>query len=108
MSRGHHRSSPTSLSRMKITAADLEHVAALANLEVPDNDKKQLVSELNRVLKYVEQLKTLDVSGIEPAKVITDGAKSVTRDDQVVPRAGSGVAGKTSKLFKVPKVITRQ
>src|SRR6185436_8430742 len=98
MSRGRHRSLPILLSLMKITAADLEHVAALANLEVVDNEKTQLVSELNRVLKYVEQLKKLDVSAIEPATVLTVSTKSSERGDQVVPRTGSGVAGKTTKL----------
>ena len=93
---------------MKITAADLENVAALANLEVLDTEKKQLVSELNRVLKYVEQLKKLDLAGVEPAKAVTFSTKSVTRDDQVVPRTGSGAAGKAPKLFKVPRVITRK
>jgi aspartyl-tRNA(Asn)/glutamyl-tRNA(Gln) amidotransferase subunit C len=93
---------------MKITAAELEHVAALASLEVLDNEKKQLVSELNRVLKYVEQLKKLDLDGVEPAKAIATSSKSITRDDRVVPRTGSGAVGKTPKLFKVPRVITRK
>jgi hypothetical protein len=32
--------------------------------------------------------------------------KHAVREDRVAPRAGSSEAGKTVKLFKVPKVIT--
>ena len=51
---------------MKITEADVEYVAALANLEVADAEKAELAGQLSRFLDYVELLNRLDVSGIEP------------------------------------------
>jgi aspartyl-tRNA(Asn)/glutamyl-tRNA(Gln) amidotransferase subunit C len=93
---------------MKITEADVEYVAKLANLEVADNEKKELAGQLSRIIEYVEQLNTLDVSTVTPTTQILENVKHAVRDDRVVPRTGSSEAGKTVKYFKVPKVITER
>jgi aspartyl-tRNA(Asn)/glutamyl-tRNA(Gln) amidotransferase subunit C len=93
---------------MKITEADVEYVAKLANLEVPDEEKTELAGQLSRIVEYVEQLNTLDVSSVTPTTQILEGVKHAVRDDRVVARTGSSDAGKTVKYFKVPKVITER
>ena len=93
---------------MKITEGDVEYVAKLANLEVADNEKKELAGQLSRIIEYVEQLNTLDVSTVTPTTQILENVKHAIRDDRVVPRTGSSEAGKTVKYFKVPKVITER
>ena len=93
---------------MKITEADVEYVAKLANLEVADSEKKELAGQLSRIVEYVEQLNTLDVSAVAPTTQILENVKHAVRDDRVVPRTGSSEAGKTVKYFKVPKVITER
>ena len=93
---------------MKITEADVEYVAKLANLEVPDNEKKGLAEDLSRIVEYVEQLNTLDVSSVPPTAQILKGMSHAVRDDRVIARTGTSEAGKTVKYFKVPKVITER
>ena len=93
---------------MKITEADVEYVAKLANLEVADSEKKELAGQLSRIVEYVEQLNKLDVSAVAPTTQILENVKHAVRDDRVVPRTGSSDAGKTVKYFKVPKVITER
>jgi aspartyl-tRNA(Asn)/glutamyl-tRNA(Gln) amidotransferase subunit C len=93
---------------MKITEADVEYVAKLANLEVPDSEKKELAGQLSRIVEYVEQLNTLDVSSVTPTTQILETVKHAVRDDRVVERTGTSDAGKTVKYFKVPKVITER
>ena len=93
---------------MRITETDVEYVAKLANLEVDDNEKKELAGQLSRIVEYVEQLNKLDVSSVEPTPQILQGVRHATRDDRVGARTGSGDAGKTIKHFKVPKVITER
>ena len=93
---------------MKITEADVEYVAALANLEVADGDKKELAAQLTGILEFVEQMNRVDVTGIAPTPQVMTGERHVNRDDRVVPRTGSSEAGRTVKLFKVPKVITER
>ena len=93
---------------MKITESDVEYVAKLANLEVPDSEKKELAAQLSSIVEYVEQLNKLDVSAVAPTTQILENVKHAVRDDRVVPRTGSSEAGKTVKHFKVPKVITER
>jgi aspartyl-tRNA(Asn)/glutamyl-tRNA(Gln) amidotransferase subunit C len=93
---------------MKINESDVEYVAKLGMLEVADADKKELAVQLSRIVEYVEQLNKLDVTNVEPTTQVVTSVKHAVRDDRVVPRTGSGEAGKTVKLFKVPKVITER
>ena len=93
---------------MKITEADVEYVAKLANLEVADDEKKELAGQLSRIVEYVEQLNKLDVASVTPTTQILEGVKHAVRDDRAAPRTGSSDAGKTVKHFKVPKVITER
>ena len=93
---------------MKISEKDVEYVAKLAMLEVADNEKKELADQLSAIVEYVEQLNKLEVSGIEPTAQVVTSVKHAVRDDRVAPRTGSSDAGKTVKLFKVPKVITER
>jgi aspartyl-tRNA(Asn)/glutamyl-tRNA(Gln) amidotransferase subunit C len=93
---------------MKISEADVAHVAKLAMLEVAEDEKKDLAEQLSRIVEYVEKLNQLDVGGIEPTAQVVTGIKHAVRDDRVAPRTGSSEAGRTVKLFKVPKVITER
>ena len=93
---------------MKISEAEVAYVAKLANLEVPEDEKKELAEQLSSIVEYVEQLNRLDVTAIEPTAQVVTSARHAIRDDRAVPRTGSSEAGKTVKLFKVPKVITER
>jgi aspartyl-tRNA(Asn)/glutamyl-tRNA(Gln) amidotransferase subunit C len=93
---------------MRITEQDVAYVAKLANLEVPEPDRKELSEQLSRIVDYVEKLNALDVTGVEPTAQVTAGVKHAMREDQAEARTGSSDAGKTVKLFKVPKVITER
>ena len=93
---------------MKISEQDVEYVAKLAMLDVADDEKKALAEQLSRIVEYVEKINQLDLSEVEPTPQVTTGGKHAVRDDRVAARTGSSDAGKTVKLFKVPKVITER
>ena len=93
---------------MKITEADVQHVAELASIELTMEETRGMAVQLSRILDYVEQLNKLDLSGVEPTPQIVTSAKPAIREDRVTPRPGSSEAGKTVKFFKVPKVITER
>jgi aspartyl-tRNA(Asn)/glutamyl-tRNA(Gln) amidotransferase subunit C len=93
---------------MKISEADVEYVAKLAMLDVADDEKKALAEQLSRIVEYVEKLNELDLSGIEPTPQVGTGDKHAIRDDRVALRPGSSDAGRTVRLFKVPRVITER
>ena len=93
---------------MKITEADVDYVAALANLEVADEAKKEFAGQLTGILDFFEQINRVDVTGIAPTPQVITSSRHAVRDDRVTARTGSSEAGKTVKLFKVPKVITER
>ena len=93
---------------MKISEQDVEYVAKLAMLEIADNEKKALAEQLSSIVEYVDKLNQLDLSGIDPTPQVVTSIKPAVRDDRVAPRTGSSEAGRTVKLFKVPKVITER
>ncbi len=94
---------------MSVTIKDVEHVATLAKLSFSNDEKEKLTVQLNDILKYMEQLDTLDTTDVEPlSQVIELG--NVFREDEVRPcvsrdEALKNAPVKTEKFFKVPKVI---
>lgn len=90
---------------MKVTPAEIAHVASLANLEVPPEEVDELAGQLSRIVEYMEKLGELDTDDIEPTAQITRGRPSPPRADEVALREGSGDAGRETGFFRVPRVI---
>ncbi len=94
---------------MAVTVKDVEYVAGLARLSFSPVEKEQLTQELNEILRYMEQLNSLDTSSVEPlAHVIS--LENAFRDDVRVPglardEALMNAPAHSGKFFKVPKVI---
>ncbi len=94
---------------MSIDSSTVKKVASLARIAVSDEEAERLVPELNNILGWVEQLGTVDVSGVEPMTAVIPNHLRL-RDDAVTdgnvrervlanaPRAEHG-------FFAVPKVI---
>ena len=94
---------------MPVTIRDVEHVAALAKLSLTDEEKATLTTQLNDILRYMEQLNTLDTSSVEPLAHVFD-LPNVFREDELRPgltreEALRNAPAKNEKFFKVPKVI---
>ena len=94
---------------MKITKQEVEHVAALARLELSEQEKELLTSQLSNILTYVEKLNELDTKGVEPTAHVLD-IRNVMRDD--VPeesltqeRALANAPEKAAGHYKGPKSI---
>ncbi|MES2314765.1 MAG: Asp-tRNA(Asn)/Glu-tRNA(Gln) amidotransferase subunit GatC [Patescibacteria group bacterium] len=64
-----------------ITTAELEKLATLARIKLTDDDKSSLVTEFDSILKYVDQLKKVDVSLDAEGRV--GAVKNVARPDEV-------------------------
>lgn len=62
---------------------DVLKLARLARLDLTDDEIEQFSKELTEILHYVEQLQTVDVSGLRPTNQVT-GLTNVMREDEVV------------------------
>lgn len=50
---------------MSVSKKDVEYVAELARLEFTEDEKQNLMSDLNKVLEYMEKLNKLDTESTD-------------------------------------------
>ena len=96
---------------MEITDEMIDHLAHLARLEFSGDEKIELKHDLKKMIGFVEKLKEVDTTGIEPLIHMTD-AINILRDDEVRKNITKEEvllnAPKTDgDFFIVPKVIKK-
>jgi len=94
---------------MKITQAEVKHVAYLARLQFDGKEEEIFTTQLNRILDYMEQLKKVDTTQIEPTFHAV-ARKNVFREDVVAPSISqdlslSNAPDRDRGFFRVPKII---
>lgn len=94
---------------MKIDIAIIEKVAHLARLEVKEEDKQRLVSDMGNILTFMEKLNEVDTADVKPLVYMTD-EYNVLREDVVIQELSREEALKNApdqdgKFFRVAKVI---
>ncbi len=94
---------------MTVSIEDVDHVAALAHLKFSDDEREQLVDQLNAILAYMEKLNTLDTSGVGPTSHVLN-LRNVFRSDEVGTSLSQEEALRNAPSsdrghFTVPKVI---
>jgi aspartyl-tRNA(Asn)/glutamyl-tRNA(Gln) amidotransferase subunit C len=99
---------------MSVDKETVVKIAKLSRIAISDNEADAMVSELNGILGWVEQLGEVDVTGVEPMTAVIAN-KTRMRDDVVNADAqtGGGVPEKVlanapareGTFFGVPKVI---
>ncbi len=67
---------------MSISIDDVRNIAKLARIELREEELEKFRADLNKVLGYVEVLKTVDTEGVEPLATVT-GLENVFREDEV-------------------------
>jgi aspartyl-tRNA(Asn)/glutamyl-tRNA(Gln) amidotransferase subunit C len=91
------------------TDLDVKYVAHLARLALTPEEEKKFGDQLGHVLGYIEKLKEVDVSGVEPTAHAFP-LINVTRPDEVRPsmtneEALRNAPAKANGLFMVPKIV---
>jgi aspartyl-tRNA(Asn)/glutamyl-tRNA(Gln) amidotransferase subunit C len=94
---------------MKITRAEVEHVARLARLELSNEEKETFTGQMDAILAYVDKLNELDTSGIVPTAHAVP-MENAFRDDEPAPSIGiesalANAPDRVESFFRVPKVI---
>ena len=90
-------------------AIDVKYVAHLARLSLTPDEEQQLGAQLANILGYVEKLKEVDVTGVEPTAHAFP-LVNVTRPDEVQPslsqqEALQNAPAQANGLFMVPKIV---
>ena len=70
-----------------ISREEVKHIAKLARLGITEKEEEKFTKELSKILDYVEKLKEVAVSKVEPTSHLSTQAKrsveNVMRKDQV-------------------------
>lgn len=68
---------------MSISQKDVEKIAALARITLAGEEKYKFENELSNILEFVEELRKVDTSTVEPMTGGTD-LRNKTREDRQV------------------------
>jgi aspartyl-tRNA(Asn)/glutamyl-tRNA(Gln) amidotransferase subunit C len=88
---------------------DVKYVAHLARLSLSPAEQEKIGAQLAHVLGYIEKLKEVDVTGVEPTAHAFP-LVNVTRPDEVRPslshqEALRNAPAQANGLFIVPKIV---
>jgi aspartyl-tRNA(Asn)/glutamyl-tRNA(Gln) amidotransferase subunit C len=99
---------------MAIDQATVKKIASLSRIAISDEEATAMVSELNGIIGWVEQLSEVDVTGVEPMTAVipnilrlredvvnADPKTGGNRRDDILANAPEAQHG----FFGVPKVI---
>lgn len=93
-----------------LSRQDVQRIADLARLELTAEELDLFTKQLGDILTYVEQIKTLDTTGVAPTSQVLN--RPVDREDVPGPTLSRSElltnapdAALESGLFKVPRVI---
>jgi aspartyl-tRNA(Asn)/glutamyl-tRNA(Gln) amidotransferase subunit C len=94
---------------MAIRREEVERIAELARLEIPDDRVDRIARELSAVLDFVATLDTLDLAGCEPTVFAPEDAP--LREDEPdgrqldTGRATAGSPAAEDGFFLVPPIV---
>ncbi len=94
---------------MSATDFDVKYVANLARVALTPAEEEKLGSQINSILGYIDKLKELDVSNVEPTAHAVP-LINVVRPDETRPgltneEALRNAPSKAGGLFVVPKIV---
>ncbi len=96
---------------MEISSQLFDKLASLAKLEFDEDSKKEIMKDLEEIITFMEKLKEVDTTGVEPLIHISEGENHL-RIDKAVVEISREEALRNAPLhdgahFKVPKVIKK-
>jgi len=94
---------------MAAVKIDIKDVAHLARLSLSPEEEHKLAAQLGNILGYIEKLKEVDVSGVEPTAhpfplvnvTRTDEVRASMSNEEALRNAPAHANG----LFIVPKIV---
>lgn len=94
---------------MPSTDIDVKYVAHLARLGLTPDEERKFGAQLGQVLGYIEKLREVDVSAVEPTAHAVP-LVNVTRPDEIAPSLPNDEAlrnapAQSGGLFIVPKIV---
>lgn len=94
---------------MKVDVATVRRLAELSKLSFSEIEEAEMVDGLNEMIAFVDKLKELDTTNVEPLVFMTDETNVLREDVVEAPitqaEALKNAPSKDMYYFRVPKVI---
>lgn len=94
---------------MSVDAATVRRIAHLARIAVADDEVEHLRGEINAILAFVEQLREVDVDGVEPMTSVTPmemkKREDIVTDGDIAAAVVANAPVTEDNFFLVPKVV---
>jgi aspartyl-tRNA(Asn)/glutamyl-tRNA(Gln) amidotransferase subunit C len=94
---------------MSVDAATVRRIAHLARIAVADEEVPHLQGELNAMLAFVEQLREVNVEGVEPMTSVMPmemkKRADVVNDGEIADEVVANAPETQDRFFLVPKVV---
>ena len=91
---------------MKVTTKDVEYIAQLSRLTIPEGEMEKFTEQFNQILNYADILQKLDTAGIEPTPYVLP-ISNAFREDVALPGVTQEGALKNAAL-KCPALSNKR
>ena len=96
---------------MQLYENEVERIARLAKLSFSEDEKHELLVNMNKVLKLVEKLNELDTENVPPLVYMIEEENRLRDDvaetENIKAQLLANAPSKDSDYFKVPKVLKK-
>jgi len=94
---------------MNIDSETVDNIANLARLELAEDEKQEMIQDMNKILDFMAKLNEVDTKGVEPLVYMSDEVnvfrEDVIRQDITPGEALLNAPKHDDKYFLVAKVI---
>ncbi len=94
---------------MNIERETVDKIAHLARLELAENEKQEMIGDMNRILDFMAKLEEVDTSGVEPLVYMSNEVnvlrEDVAKQDITTEQALENAPKHNDQYFMVAKVI---
>ncbi|CAH0997187.1 Glutamyl-tRNA(Gln) amidotransferase subunit C [Emticicia aquatica] len=94
---------------MKIDQKTVKNIAHLARLELSEQEEVKMVEDLSKILNWMDQLKELDTTNVEPLTHMSEEVnvfrEDVAKNELSREKGLKNAPSQNGEYFQVPKVI---
>ncbi|MCF7873924.1 MAG: Asp-tRNA(Asn)/Glu-tRNA(Gln) amidotransferase subunit GatC [Candidatus Omnitrophica bacterium] len=87
----------------------VEYIAKLAKVEINEQEKDFLSSQLSKIISYIDKLKEVDTKKVKPMRGLYTGKELMRKDQVKISSAREDILKNAPDFlddyFKIPKVI---
>lgn len=96
----------------RIDEATVDKIAHLARLKFSEEEKPEIIGDLNRILTFVDKLNEVNTDNLEPLIYMNEETNRMRKDEVIQTithkEALQNAPDKDSDYFRVPKVVNKK